>query len=572
MADTIQYGIHKFYKSFSGTDTLAFILMPGSKPVCIGSLTTISYSMFRNKKPVINIGRTNINGVTRGSRIFAGTMIFTLINQHWLRELQNELDWLNNLSGELKVDELPLFDIMIVSANEYGSYVTMYIYGIDFTDEAQTISVEDLFTENTFSFVARDISTFKAGNVQRNKPEVSPVRFKDDNKMLQKYFILDSSNTSLDEAAKLEQEYSIAKISKLYKKDKKYTLPRTLYLSTSRLLVGNDVMDVQDKINQTKLFEEIPVNGIYDETTKDAVSKLQSYAGFDIDGTVDERLYSYLYDFTKKDDGIRTGIVINKNGTFVYKGMSLNSDITATKSYRQIVELLSIESSDEDGYFQRWYKTSEGYIVEEDIYSSYYTGSVVEFPKIEYGDNSMYVKLIQNALSLIYPDNATFSGIYDADTESLIKRLQRENGLSETGIVDYSTWLLLQSLSGNISNNISDDNFKLEYNAPPGEYEVDAKNIIKNISRFDVKAICTNPVNIKMSTVCIYDKSTSETYSQMITVDGSRILSLGDLKKSFVYNPKYGKLPEQIDYIVYPFNKTPYKWTLKYGYKPEVNN
>ena len=153
--------ISKYYKSFSGTDTLAFIMMPGSSPVVIGSLTTISYSMYRNKKPVINIGRTNINGVTRGSRIFAGTMIFTLINQHWLKELQEQLNWLKGFD-ELKVDELPLFDVMIVSANEYGNAAIMYIYGIDFTDEAQTISVEDLFTENTFSFVARDVSNFKS--------------------------------------------------------------------------------------------------------------------------------------------------------------------------------------------------------------------------------------------------------------------------------------------------------------------------------------------------------------------------------------------------------------------------
>ena len=159
--------ISKFYKSFSGTDTLAFILMPGCTPVVIGSLTTISYSMFRNKKPVINIGRTNINGVTRGSRIYAGTMIFTLINQHWLKELQDQIDYIKDFE-DLKVDELPLFDIMIVSANEYGNAVSMYIFGIDFTDEAQTISVEDLFTENTFSFVARDISTFKQISIKKN--------------------------------------------------------------------------------------------------------------------------------------------------------------------------------------------------------------------------------------------------------------------------------------------------------------------------------------------------------------------------------------------------------------------
>ena len=559
-----EYGTHKFYKSFSGTDTLAFILMPGSNPVCIGSLTTISYSMFRNKKPVINIGRTNINGVTRGSRIFAGTMIFTLINQHWLRELQEELDWLGNFE-ELKVDELPLFDIMIVSANEYGSYVTMYIYGIDFTDEAQTISVEDLFTENTFSFVARDISTFKAGNVQKSKPTVSPVRLKSDNKMLQKYFILDSSNISIQEAAKLEQEFTISRLQNMAKKEKKYTLTRELYLSTSRFLIGNDILDVQEKINATKLFEPIPTNGIYDEKTKEAVCKLQSHAGFNITGIVDEKLYNYLYEFVDNKNGIRTGIVINKSGTFVYKEMSLNSNIVATKTYKEQISLIEADTSNEDGYFQRWYKTSEGYVVEEDVYSSYYTGSVIEFPTLQYGDTSVYATLVQTALSNIYPDFVSFTGTIDAVTESLIKKLQKENGLNSTGIVDYSTWLLLQSLAGNISNTMSSDNFKLTFKTPPGEYEMNASSAISKIPMFDVEASCNNPINIKLSTICIYDDSTSKTYTKMLTVKELQTLSLNDLKKAFMYNPEYGKIPKQIDYVIYPYNKTPYKWTIKYG-------
>lgn len=151
--------ISRFYKSFSGTDTIAFLMFPGLKPIVIGSLTTISYSMYRNKVPVINIGRTNINGITRGSRIYAGTMVFTLINKHWLRELQDQAPYLQDYPT-LKVDELPLFDIMIVSANEYGSSCSMFIYGVDFTDESQTLSVEDLFTENLFKFVAREISVF----------------------------------------------------------------------------------------------------------------------------------------------------------------------------------------------------------------------------------------------------------------------------------------------------------------------------------------------------------------------------------------------------------------------------
>ena len=151
--------LSKFYKSFSGTDTIAFLLFPGINPIVIGSLTTVSYSMYRSKVPVINIGRTNINGITRGSRIYAGTMVFTLINKHWLRELQDQASYLQDFPT-LKTDELPLFDIMIVSANEYGSSCTMFIYGVDFTDEAQTISVEDLFTENVFKFVAREVAVF----------------------------------------------------------------------------------------------------------------------------------------------------------------------------------------------------------------------------------------------------------------------------------------------------------------------------------------------------------------------------------------------------------------------------
>ena len=560
-----EYGIHKYYKSFSGTDTLAFILMPGSSPVCIGSLTTISYSMFRNKKPVINIGRTNINGVTRGSRIFAGTMIFTLINQHWLRELQEELDWLGNFE-ELKVDELPLFDIMIVSANEYGSYVTMYIYGIDFTDEAQTISVEDLFTENTFSFVARDISTFKAGNMQRNKPIVSSVKLKNDNQILQKYFILDSSNTSIQEAAKLERDFTVSRLHNMAKKEKKHVLARDLYLSTSKFLIGNDVSDVQEKINETKLFDPIPVNGIYDEKTKEAVCKLQSHAGFNITGIVDQKLYNYLYEFVGNKNGLRTGIIINKNGSFVYKEMSLASDIVATKTYKQQVELIDIDASNEDGYFQKWYKIPEGYVVEEDVYSYCYKGSIIEFPTLQYEDKNAYVTLVQTALNNIYPESFVhFTGILDSVTESFIKKLQEENGLSATGIVDYSTWLLLQSSAGNISNTISSDNFKLTFKTPPGEYNIDASNIMSKLHSFDVEASCDNPINIKLSTVCIYDDSDTSTYTKMVTVKELTTLSLNDLIKAFMYNPKYGKIPRQIDYIIYPYNKTPYKWTFKYG-------
>ena len=549
--------ISKYYQSFSGTDTLAFIMMPGSSPVVIGSLTTISYSMFRNKKPVINIGRTNINGVTRGSRIFAGTMIFTLINQHWLKELQEQLDWLKGFD-ELKVDELPLFDIMIVSANEYGNVVSMYIYGIDFTDEAQTISVEDLFTENTFSFVARDISNFKSFKRKTQAVASSGSRDKR-NDFSQKLYVLNSSPIGLDDLAKLEKELTISKLEQLHKDSKKYTLTRNLYFSSSKLMIGNDVAEIQTLLNQTKLMS-IPVNGVFDSVTDEAVRKYQSYIGADINGIVDDKLYNSLANQVV-GNGTQYGIVVNKYGAFVYKHPSLHADIVDTKSYKEQVNLHEVVTSDDDE-FHKWYKINTGYVVEEDIYSAYYTGGIIEFPTLEYNDNGSYVTMVQTALSEIYPNFTGITGLYDYTTQQTIKQLQKENGMNETGIVDNNTWLLLQQLSGNIATRLSNDNFKIELKTSPGIYEISSEDIISKISSFGAKVSCDNSIPVKTSAICIYDDGTSETLTKTVSTKDSEF-NLESFKNAFVYNPKCGKTPIQVDYIIYPYNKKPFKWTIK---------
>ena len=554
--------ISRYYKSFSGTDTLAFIMMPGSSPVVIGSLTTISYSMYRNKKPVINIGRTNINGVTRGSRIFAGTMIFTLINQHWLKELQEQLEWLSGFE-ELKVDELPLFDIMIVSANEYGNYVSMYIYGIDFTDEAQTISVEDLFTENTFSFIARDVSNFKAG--QMGAAAVTKVgKGSSSNEFMQRFFVLDSSTTDLDDLAKLEKELTLAKIEQNENKAKRHTLTRDLYYSSSRTMIGNDVAEIQELLNKTKLMT-LPVNGVFDSVTDEAVRKYQSFINDDIDGIVDERLYNALINQVL-GDGTIMGVVVNKYGAFVYRQASLNSDIVDTKQFNEKVAIHEVVTNDDDLTFKKWYKINSGYVAEEDIYSSYYTGSIIEFPTIEYGDNNAYVTIIQSALTDIFPNYHAISGLYDYSTQELIKQLQRENGLVASGIVNYDTWLLLQSLSGNVSTQVSDDNFKIEFETMPGIYHITNEGVLDEISIFNAKVSCDNYINIKTTAICIYDDHTSEVLTKTVSIREQETIRLKeDFRNAFVYNPKYGKAPKQIDYLIYPYNKKAYKWTIMYS-------
>ena len=147
--------------TYSGSDTLAFIVLPNTVPILLGSLTTFSYSSYRAKKPLATLGSIIPKGVMKGGRIIAGTMIFTIINKYWINEVMDLVPWLKNESnGVIYSDELPLFDILIIAANEYGSYVSMKITGVDITDEAGVMSINDMYTENTFSFIAREIKPY----------------------------------------------------------------------------------------------------------------------------------------------------------------------------------------------------------------------------------------------------------------------------------------------------------------------------------------------------------------------------------------------------------------------------
>ena len=554
---------YKYNKTFSGTDTLAFILFPGCSPVCLGALTTISYSMYRNKKPVINIGRTNINGVTRGSRIFAGTMIFTLINQHWLREvLEHDAlkGWLGQYN-ELKVDELPLFDIMIISANEYGSWCNMYIYGIDFTDEAQTVSVEDLFTENTFSFVARDISTFKARNALVNTVERSDIDGTNRTRGT-RYYILDNSSATLEDIGRLEREYTVAKAQQKIEEANRIKSPltRDLYESTSNTYIGNDVVEIQGMLNQTNLFT-LEVNGIFDHEMDQAVRQYQSHKGLEIDGIVDERFYVTLKEDAPNSE--RIGYIVNKYGAYVYKDASMTSDIVDTRTYKSFVTIREVVVNEDNGVFQRFYRIDTGYIIESDVYSAYYTGSIVEFPVVEYGSTGAYVTLIQSTLAEIYPNlHIDISGVFEQTELELIKKIQEENGLFPSGIVDNDTWLLLQSITGNVATQVSNDNFKIEFSMLPGTYTVSSSEVRTKLPTFNATISCNNLINVKLSAVARY-KDNTKTFSEVYQIKNPETITFMTFQKAFVYDPEYG-MPTQVEFVIYPYNKKPYKWTIQY--------
>lgn len=153
-------------------------LFPGAAPVVLGHATTVTYSTYRELSDVRSLGRIGVKSFARGGRTVAGTMIFTVINRHWLNEVRRQIGYLN-LIPVMRPDELPHFDLIITGANEYGQEAVMVLYGVAFVDDGSAISVENLFSENQLTYKAHDIRLFDNVNVALS----SSVSFADPSNM-----------------------------------------------------------------------------------------------------------------------------------------------------------------------------------------------------------------------------------------------------------------------------------------------------------------------------------------------------------------------------------------------------
>ena len=158
-------GVQGFRTSFSGCDITA-VAKAGNEVLKLGNISTLSYSIHREKVPVRTIGRTYPKAYTRGSRTIAGTLVFTVLEEASLMKL---IQWnsFDNPSDEAMrtflTDQIPPFDISISFSDEMGHDASMSIYGVEIVDEGQTHSVDDMFTENIMQYVARDIDLLVAG-------------------------------------------------------------------------------------------------------------------------------------------------------------------------------------------------------------------------------------------------------------------------------------------------------------------------------------------------------------------------------------------------------------------------
>jgi hypothetical protein len=155
--------------SFSGADIHATMVIPrigengaiqeDGEVLELAELQTISYSMHRENSPIRTLGHVNPRGFIKGARTIAGSMIFTVFNEYAFYRISNYKKQLANSNGLYSplADMLPPFDVVFSFFNEYGLAAKMKIFGITIVDEGQTMSIDDLITEQTYTFMARGI-------------------------------------------------------------------------------------------------------------------------------------------------------------------------------------------------------------------------------------------------------------------------------------------------------------------------------------------------------------------------------------------------------------------------------
>lgn len=123
----------------------------------LGEIQTISYSIHMEKRPVRSIGNVNAKDYVMGPRTIAGSLVFAVFNKHFAEDIIKDHNNFFTEGTAYLVDELPPFNIVISMANEYGIRSKMVIYGVRLLNEGQVMSVNDVYTENTYQFVATDI-------------------------------------------------------------------------------------------------------------------------------------------------------------------------------------------------------------------------------------------------------------------------------------------------------------------------------------------------------------------------------------------------------------------------------
>jgi len=246
--------------SFSGADMVAIMHITGIDGVkgtyTLGSLQTLSYSTSMQRMPIRSIGNVNAKDYVMGQRTIAGSLVFAVFDKHFAYEAMKAIKGITEEDYHFLADELPPFDITITFANEYGKMAKLAIYGVRLVNEGQVMSINDIYTENTYQYVALDIDYLSDQTTNTSGAIYSPLK---------------ANESSTSAAVKIE-DIIVDEPEKDNDNDKNDIAKHQLVYVKTTDAYTNDGIQVKGKI-QLDLFKRVEYGTIHVESTDGTVEK-----------------------------------------------------------------------------------------------------------------------------------------------------------------------------------------------------------------------------------------------------------------------------------------------------------
>jgi len=166
--------------SYAGSDILCLITIPtvyNETTIDPGyseieeKIQTLTVSSARSVMPVRRLGETNPVAYARGSRTIAGSMVFT----SGLRDAFINMLSKSYTDGEpmkeptLFVDQMPKFSMVLQASNELGGMSSALLTNITLTNFGTTFSIDDIYTESTYTYVAEQYFPLSASSWESDK-------------------------------------------------------------------------------------------------------------------------------------------------------------------------------------------------------------------------------------------------------------------------------------------------------------------------------------------------------------------------------------------------------------------
>jgi len=157
--------------SINATDLQAVIALPTGQILELATLSMMSLSTHRDGFPVTSLGYVGPKGFTRGHRLTAGTLVFSVFERSAFTKLMNPLEaptgYVNAASREKKTeiksafynmhaDELPPFDIHIIYANSDGLLCYEALLGVVIVDQGSVRSMDLIQIQESYAYMATD--------------------------------------------------------------------------------------------------------------------------------------------------------------------------------------------------------------------------------------------------------------------------------------------------------------------------------------------------------------------------------------------------------------------------------